>query len=336
MMCTSPQTVWRLPVIDDKGGITWDKRKSDDPDHPFKIRCRNCIGCKMTRSAGWAIRCVHEAQMWSHNCWITLTFDDKSLMERDNPYSLCVDEMGRFFKRLRKRCEGMSEILFPERGKKYYKMYNPIRYYYAGEYGTENLRPHYHACIFNFDFPDKRFYKRINGKTHYRSPLLEDLWSFGYSTVCNMSFHTAAYTARYITEKQYGPNAFDRYTLFDSDTGEILGERKPDYNCMSTIHGIGYAWLERNYKDIYPAGYVVHNGRKWAIPEGYDRWLKENDSDLYAHMKAERLLSCLARDDLTYERLAAIDECQVRSCDKLYRNLTKERFDHDKTFIRSA
>ena len=44
----------------------------------------------------------------------------------------------KFMKRLRKRFKGKR-----------------IRFYMCGEYGEQFDRPHFHACIFGVDFPDK-------------------------------------------------------------------------------------------------------------------------------------------------------------------------------------
>ncbi|WP_217268498.1 rolling circle replication-associated protein, partial [Lactobacillus helveticus] len=73
------------------------------------------------------------------------------------------------------------------------------RFYMAGEYGESFDRPHFHACLFGLDFSDKKFYKTTKtGSILYTSKILEELWPFGYSTVGDVSFESAAYVARYI------------------------------------------------------------------------------------------------------------------------------------------
>ncbi|WP_445236462.1 rolling circle replication-associated protein [Escherichia sp. E4385] len=72
----------------------------------------------------------------------------------------------------------------------------------CGEYGSKLERPHYHAIIFGYDFPDKTLHKagRFN---LYRSSLLERCWTFGWSVVAAFSFESAAYVARYCVKKSH-------------------------------------------------------------------------------------------------------------------------------------
>ena len=98
-------------------------------DMPVQVPCGKCIGCRLDYSRKWAIRCVLEAQMHKENCFLTLTYDDEHLPKGEK---LEKEEMQKFWKRLRKAT-----------GTK-------IRYYMAGEYGTEGGRPHYHACVFGW------------------------------------------------------------------------------------------------------------------------------------------------------------------------------------------
>ncbi len=44
-----------------------------------------------------------------------------------------------------------------------------FRFFHAGEYGTENNRPHYHALLFNLDFKDRKLYKIDNKVKIYTS-----------------------------------------------------------------------------------------------------------------------------------------------------------------------
>ena len=121
----------------------------------FEVPCGQCIGCRLERSRQWAMRCCHEASLYDLNCFITLTYDPEHLPPDG---SLVLDHFQRFMKRLRKRFG------------------SGIRFFHCGEYGEKFARPHYHACLFNFDFPDKVLYTIRDEIRLYRSAILEELW----------------------------------------------------------------------------------------------------------------------------------------------------------------
>ena len=145
-------------------------------DVPVTVPCGRCIGCRLDRSLSWAVRCIHEASLYDENCFITLTFDDKHLGDG----SLHVSDFQKFMKRFR-------QFVSPR----------IIRFFHCGEYGAKFSRPHHHACIFNYDFPDKKPF----GKDIYTSEILQSLWPFGFSTVGRVTMQSAAYVARYVLKK---------------------------------------------------------------------------------------------------------------------------------------
>ena len=169
-------------------------------DQHVTVPCGQCIGCRLERSRQWAIRCSHEAQMHEKNCFITLTFSDEHLPE---DRSVDVRHFQLFMKRLRKRYG------------------DGIRFFHCGEYGDHFGRPHYHACIFNHDFEDKKIWKQSgSGEIIYRSASLEELWPYGYSSVGEVTFESAAYVARYITKKVTGDPAQEHYEYIDPKSGK--------------------------------------------------------------------------------------------------------------------
>ena len=95
--------------------------------------------------------------MHTSNCFITLTYAPEHCPK---DMSLNYEDFQLFMKRLRKRYTGKT-----------------IRFYMAGEYGESFDRPHYHACIFGFDFEDKKVFKeRRLGLSYIRQRYLK---SFG-------------------------------------------------------------------------------------------------------------------------------------------------------------
>ena len=306
MPCFNPLTAYQAAMPDSAGKRSVIFNKSKAHDHrEIKLPCGQCVGCRLERSRQWAIRCMHEAQMHKKNCFITLTFSPEELEKRPNQWSLDVREFQLFMKKLRK------------------KFGKGIRFYHCGEYGEKNKRPHYHACIFGFDFPDKQLWKVTpTGHRLYTSKELEKLWPQGFSTIGDVTFESAAYVARYIMKKITGKNAENYYEWIDATTGEIRN-LKPEYNTMSRRPGIGRSWLQKYKSDVYPRDYVIVNGKKCRPPKYYDGQLKtdrpyEFEEILYNRQKnAEKHI-----DNNTPERLKVREAVQTAKLKLLPRSAT--------------
>lgn len=261
MPCFHPLKGYRSKELTSNGKrtIVFNIRQALD-DQTMTIACGQCIGCRLERSRQWATRCYHESTQHTQNCFITLTFSDE---HKPTDGSLQVKHMQDFMKRLR-RWENYNaeQENRPER---------KIRFFACGEYGERNLRPHYHACLFGFDFMDKELWSETRGNKTYRSGILEKLWPFGFALIGDVTFESAAYVARYITKKITGEKASLHYTDLDYDTGEILGERVPEFTTMSRRPGIGKTWYEKYSSDCYPSDFIIINGKKCKPPRYYDK-----------------------------------------------------------------
>lgn len=149
-------------------------------DRELMLPCGKCVGCRMDRSQQWAVRCYHEASLHNSNCFLTLTYSPSHL---PSDGSLDLRDFQLFMKRLR------------------FRFGEGIRFFHCGEYGSKYGRPHYHALIFGFDFPDKVFHCEKKGYRYYISQALSELWPWGFCLISDLTFQSAAYTARYITKK---------------------------------------------------------------------------------------------------------------------------------------
>lgn len=305
MPCFSPLQAWRTS----KGEIVFWRRQ--DAISEFKLPCGGCEGCLLERSRQWAVRCMHEAQLWEKNCFITLTYEDPPPWN-----SLVHSDFQKFMKRLRKRFKGDKEVVDDRTG----KSSRPIRYYMAGEYGSARGRPHYHACIFNFAFEDLKFLRRTNsGSDLYRSAQLESLWPYGYSSVGDVTFESAAYVARYVMKKQN--QDIDVHAPVDLETGEVI-ERLPEYNRMSLKPGIGANFVDKFKSDVFPNDYVVVNGHKAKPPRYYFKRLEQQDPDLYEQVEYSRAMKGLQScEENTVERLGARQKVLQAKLKQLQRNL---------------
>lgn len=222
---------------------------------------------------------MHEASMHEENCFITLTYSDEYLPDRNK---LHKQDIQKFLKRVRKK----------------YK----VRYYYAGEYGPENGRPHYHMIMFGHDWPDKQYLKTTGANEKiYISRELDKLWGMGYCSTAAVTFESAAYVARYCMEKITGDLAEEHYKRYD-----YLGEYQltPEFNDMSRKPGIGATWLNKYQSDVYNYDYVVVNGVQTRPPKFYDKLFQATNEDEFDQLKEERILAAKERYlDNTEERL---------------------------------
>ena len=284
------------------------------PDDSMAVPCGQCMTCRLEKSRVTALRCCHEARMFERNCFITLTYSSESLEKYcpliEGGYSLVRKHVQDFMKRLRIAAKRKFGV-------------DCVRAFGCGEYGEVCLscrcsrkgkppcvckvyvpdlgRPHFHLCLFNFDFLDRVYEGGRNGFKYYSSELLKDLWSFGFSSVCDFSFETAAYVARYCTKKVTGKKAEDHYR-----------GRLPEFSVYPTRGGgLGKPWFDKYGKtDVIPTDSCIARRVLCGVPEYYDRLRARFDPDGLA--EAKRLRSERAKkfvDDNTYARLLDKEKC---------------------------
>lgn len=320
MPCYSPLQA-NFTVVDGKKKITFSNinaeifQRGDKilGENHMQLPCGKCMGCRLERSRQWALRCMHEASLHENNCFITLTYDDDHL-PKDG--SLNKKHFQDFMKRLREKFvpkmpDGLIEFLRRE-----WVMKHGIRYYHCGEYGESLSRPHYHACLFNFDFADKTFWKLHNDEKYYVSQVLEDLWGHGFCVIGDLTFESAAYVARYCTKVINGDMALDHYQ------GKV-----PEYATMSRNPGIARGWYEKFTSDVFPSDNVVLlDGVRDAVlmkpPRYYDNIFIESSPEDFEFIKNRRLQrSQRSIKDQTYRRLKDREKCQEARANNLVRQL---------------
>lgn len=251
----------------------------------IKLPCGQCIGCRLEKSRQWALRCVHEAQLHSQNCFVTLTYSDENLPQWG---SLNREDLTKFFKRVRKNV-------------------GPFRYYACGEYGDETKRAHYHACLFGLDFNDKVPFSNKGGHTLYISPTLNELWKLGNTSIGELTFETAAYTARYVMKKGFG-KGMPPYCRLDAETGEAIPLEQP-YAVMSLrcrgadgkVGGLGSEWIRKYATDIYnhEKDFIMVRGKKMKPARYYDKVYDEINPEHMEVIKANRQLNSTTPSNAT-------------------------------------
>lgn len=278
---------------------------------PQYVPCGMCKDCRLEKAGQWAARCIHEAQMYDENCFLTLTYAPEHLPKDGSVHKKHLSD---FMRKLRRSFElpGWYPSLdaagrlqwYKSRRKKYLDQNgNPkckvkkgysreVRFFACGEYGEKLGRPHYHLILFNYDFPDKEImrggqlkwtkthFERGNVHALYISKSLSTLWGKGFCTIGEVTFDSAGYVARYVMKKVTG----------DIDLqADYYNGKNPEFCLMSRMPGIGMPWLKKYYKDVYPKDYFTINGHRKRPSRYYDDFLQKYHPILYGKvMKARK------------------------------------------------
>lgn len=238
--------------------------------HPIHLKqagglvpCGQCFTCRLNKARFWTFRIMMEARLHEKTLWTTITYNDDFLpksyfdpntgqvFEGDTKgfSTLHPEDVELFLKRVRKKLPPRS-----------------FRFFLCGEYGEDNIRPHYHLCVF--------------GHGEEILPLLQRSWTCPvtkkpYGLIDRIShgpitWQNARYTAKYNLKK-----------LTRKDDKRLEG-RFPEFTRSSKGLGMGFvkrfADALRNssgYAHILATGDIPRqvrtDGRTWPL----DRYLRE-------------------------------------------------------------
>lgn len=240
MPCYGPLIAYRPKAGSGSNKLVF--RKSDsETGVGIKIPCGKCVGCRLEHSRQWAVRCMHEKRLHNRSAFLTLTYSDDNL---PSGKTLVKEDLQNFMKRLRSRWS----YDYGEKG---------IRFFACGEYGSHTARPHYHVLLLNTDFPDRRLIKTGSEYNLYGSAILSELWPLGHHTIGDVTFQSAAYTARYCTKGK--------------QNGKVVNDgRIPEYIVMSRNPGLGHGYFDRFKDEILAHDTIIVNGVSAPLPRFYD------------------------------------------------------------------
>lgn len=266
--------------------------KKDDPNKNAELPCGRCIGCRLDHARDWALRIHHESLMHDQNIFITLTYSPEHL-PKDG--SLNHDHFQKFLKRLR------------------FNTGEKIRYFMCGEYGDNTFRPHYHAIIFGYQFPDRKLVNIRRGNRVWTSEKLDKTWGLGSCEIGSVTFKSAGYVARYILKKQQ---------QVDKETGEApYHNLKQPYVAMSLKPGIGKTYYETYKEDFFPHDFaVLPDGRQAPVPRYYRVLLDGEDSQLATQLREARLEKAKENPNNSPDRLAVREICKTKKAERLKRD----------------
>lgn len=269
------------------------KFEKEGKDYRYQlIPCKHCWACQLRYAAEWATRIMCETKRHKDNYFITLTYDDANLpmfesccytdkdgykyeYENDGTWmgTLEPKDVNRFINTLRKHYErqGITDI----------------KYFYCGEYGTENGRPHYHMILMGAPLDPKQFYSlKLDDKkfAHWKSKELEKWWNKGFVDVAEVEWANCSYVARYCMKKINNENDPREY----AEAGKLK-----EYVRMSRRPSIGRLYYEQNKDHIYECDEIIQRNVSGKItslkpPSAWDKLLKEQDPEKYEMIKTSR------------------------------------------------
>lgn len=274
--------------------------KKDDPEVGFP--CGKCPDCLARRASGWSFRLMQEYKQCISGHFITLTYNTHYVPLSPKGFmTLQKNDCQLFMKRLRKI--HTDHDIFNR----------PLKYYIAGEYGTNNLRPHYHMLLFNADID-----------------LVPKAWRSGVDPIGDIHFGdvneaSVGYTLKYMCKPRTIP-------LHQND------DRLPEFSLMSKGLGANYLtpqMIDWHHADLLERMYLnIPGGKKISMPRYYKDKIYDDDWQRPLIAQASAVKARLRADEIQAEmeklygqhdwrRVKA--ETDFYSFQKMYKNANKNR-----------
>lgn len=209
------------------------------------VPCGNCVACVAAKIANWQIRIMHEERHSQYCHWLTLTYDTSHVPITNNGFmTLDKKDFQLFVKTLR---NAHQKIKWPHK----------IKYFVAGEYGSQTERPHFHIALFNA-----------------KIELIQDAWSRGQIHYGKIEYASIAYTMKYMHKGKWHPKHRN-------------DDRRKEFRLMSKGIGLGYITdkIKRWHRaDLGGRMYVpAIDGKKYSMPRYYkDKLYSEQERKIAA------------------------------------------------------
>jgi hypothetical protein len=225
------------------------------------VPCGKCIMCRVRRTTEWANRLIMESYYWKDTSFYTFTYNEEHLPIVINGKILEQDEKlheNRYYYR-----EGGFATLKPRDMQLFIKRLRKkdlnVKYYYCGEYGDQDGRPHYHAILYG-----------IRPYAHQME--IEEIWGKGIAQGKTFWRERAQYTAGYIQKKLYGKEGDQGYiqTVYDAlgkKIGQVHALNKDIIAPFSRMSkGIGLKFLEEYEDQIRRDEKLRFDGKELNLP----------------------------------------------------------------------
>lgn len=286
------------PLIGEVIGINPSTGMRSIKVHPFgdkvdgevvRIPCGHCTGCRLDISRSWADRMMLEYHEQKKAIFATLTYRDSCLtftefepviVEQFMPVSATHRYSDDFmvYQGFAPTIVKRDFQLFMKRLRKYFTD-RKLRFYCSFEYGDLRKRPHCHAIIYGIDLKDFEDLvwrgKNELGDDYWSSDIFEKIWKNGFCCLCDVSWKTMAYCARYVQKKLNG------------EASVSYGDREPPCALMSRNPGIGSSYLD-NHPDLFDYSKLFVADVSMQVPKYFLKKLSLTDSAKYDSIMSER------------------------------------------------
>lgn len=304
MPCADPRRQW---FVDGK----WVTREplSAQLYRSQEYGCGQCAPCRSSAAGEWTTRLFQEGQMHEYSICCTLTYSPACLPPLG---SLVRKHAQDFIRALRKAVAARGGPL--------------LSFDITGEYSPAPvMRPHYHCALFGYVPIDaKPWAKSGSGNDEFVSDELSKAWGKGLVTFQPWSIGAAKYCAGHQAWKTTGDKGRALRVVRDA-SGQVIGERLPEFHGCSTRPGIGRRFFEAYGEQALRLGFTVvgsgKGSKKVPVP-GY--YLRRGDVDLpevtEAAREARKAQAVKVRAKLAAEgldnRLDSIEYCAQARIDR--------------------
>jgi len=157
----------------------------------------------------------------------------------------------------------------------------PIKYFGVGEYGEQELRPHYHILLFNV--PEKTRSKALT--------FIQKAWDMGFVVIDEINKTTIEYVCKYIFKQRYWN----------------IKKQKP-FRLMSTRPAIGSQYID-THQDYHLKGEVFYRseeGNKKHLPRFYTNKIFDDEykerrreqAELFGEKLREKAINTEAKENV--------------------------------------
>lgn len=250
-------------------------------------RCNQCINCKTYRASTWTQRLMDELTWYNDICIVVLSYDNEHITwgkrTQEGRYgTLWHPDVQKYIKRVRKaiNTEWKKGNLNAQE--------KELKYFVAGEYGTEKGRPHYHVVFYGLNGLKNKIHKKI----------VDENWDKGtvyWDKECREINEAAMrYVAQYVQKKIYDGKSGAYYTN--------RGQTEP-YNISSK--GLGKRTALKHEKTFEENGYTYPNGKGHIKPVSryYIKIWRERDLKAYLTLNQNIAEEKIPQEKIIHEKM---------------------------------